>query len=326
MQKYRTGIVNNETLLNTMKLVSVQQGVALIMVLLVVTLATFIAVAMTTRQQLNIRRTANIIHSEQATLYALAGESWVKHILFDDGNNTTIDNFNEIWATALPPLPISGGFIQVQLEDLQSRFNLNNLVLDDQPSLPDILIFERLLTLLNLSPDLAQVVVDWIDSNQEPQLPHGAEDNVYLIKTPAYRTANRLLRSRSELRLLAGFDTDSYHQLLPYISVLPTRTAINVNTVPVPLLMALVEGLSETDAQTLIAARLEKPFNSLQDFLIQDALAGLKVETSNLALASHYFRFTASVQVERGKAYLNSILHRLPDRIEVVLRTQDTAW
>ncbi|BAP54552.1 type II secretory pathway, component PulK [Thioploca ingrica] len=307
-----------------MKIIVTQQGVALIIALLVVSFATLLAVAMTTRLQLDIARTANIIQGDQAYLYTLAGESWAKRILFRDGKNTTIDSLNEVWATSLLPLPLPGGVIQVQLEDLQSRFNLNNLVNNDQPNWLAITVFQRLLTVLDLPPELAAVVVDWIDSNNEPQLPNGAEENTYLAKTPAYRTANRPLRSPSEVRLLAGFDTDSYQKLLPYVTTLPTPTLININTASLPILRAVVTDLSEVNAQAIIATRQNQPFNSLPDFLVHEALAGLKVETNNLAVSSQYFLFTASVQIGRGKAQLSSILHRLPHTVQVIYRAQNT--
>jgi general secretion pathway protein K len=311
------------------------KGVALITALLVVALATLAAVAMTTRQQLDIRRTANVINGEQAYMYALGGESWVKRILLRDRKNSSIDSLNEVWATRLPPLPIPGGTIQAQLEDLQARFNLNNLVqanlvpanlvqAEQARAKDNIKIFKRLLRVLELSPTLAQVVVDWIDSDLDTLLPNGAEDNTYLTKTPAYRTSNTLLSSPSEIRLLAGFDKDSYQKLLPYVSTLPTTelTKINVNTAQLPVLMALVEGLSERDATALIAARDEKPFESIQDFLVHDALAGLGVDAKNLSISSAYFLLTGLVQIDRARAQLNSVLYRLSDQVRVVMRSQ----
>ncbi|MEN8216147.1 MAG: type II secretion system minor pseudopilin GspK [Pseudomonadota bacterium] len=299
-----------------------QRGVALIIALLVVALATFAAVAMTARQQLDIRRTTNVINGEQAYMYALGGESWAKRILLRDAKNSSIDSLNEVWATRLPALPIPGGTLQAQLEDLQSRFNLNNLVKEGQSSPEDIVLFERLLSILELSPEVAQVALDWIDSDLERRYPNGAEDNTYLIKTPAYRSSNTFFSNPSEIRLLTGFDKDSYQKLLPYISTLPTRTQINVNTAPLPVLMALVKGLSETDATALIAARDEKPFESVQDFLVHDALAGLKVEAKNLSVSSAYFLLTVQVQIDRARAQLSSVLHRLPDKVKIVMRSQ----
>jgi general secretion pathway protein K len=302
--------------------ISSQHGVALITALLVVALATLTAVAMTTRQQLDIRRTANVLNGEQAYLYALGAESWVKRILLRDAKHNQIDSFNDVWAMPLPPLPIPGGTVQGQIEDLQGRFNLNNLLENGQASLNDIRVFQRLLRVLELPPELAQVIVDWIDNDLEAQIPHGAEDNTYLAKTPAYRTSNTLFSSPTEIRLLAGFDQETCQKLLPYLSTLPTRTQINVNTAPLPILMALAEGMSDSDASTLIADREKKPFESTQDFIIHNALAGLKIETTHISVSSAYFLLNAEVEIERARAQLNSLLYREGNKINIIMRSQ----
>ena len=309
-----------------MKSYAIQNGVALITALLIVALATIITVAMTTRQQIDIRRTANIINSEQAYMYALGAENWVRRILLRDAKSNKIDSFNDIWAIPIPPLPIVGGVVQGQIEDLQSRFNLNNLIKEGQASAEDIIFFERLLAILELPPALAQVAVDWIDNDMEPQMPHGAEDNAYLTKTPAYRTSNTLFTNPTEMRLLAGIDNESYQKLLPYISTLPTYSPININTAPLEILMALVKELSESDAQTLIADREKKPFQSIQDFLIHDALAGLEIKANNLSVSSDYFLLTAQVQIDKAQTQLNSILYRSSDKVEIIMRSQGAIY
>jgi general secretion pathway protein K len=306
-----------------MKSFHTQKGVALITALLIVALATILTVAMTSRQQLDIRRTANLINREQAYMYALGGENWTKQILLRDAKNNQFDSFNDIWATPMPPLPILGGTVQGHVEDLQGRFNLNNLIKENQISKEDFTLFERLLQILELPPKLAQIVVDWIDNDMEPQLPYGAEDNTYLIQKHAYRTSNTLLSSPTEIRLLSGFEQKNYQKLLPHISTLPTRTPINLNTATLEILMALVEGLSDFEAQTLIASRDKKPFESVEDFLVHDALAGLSINANNnLSVSSDYFFLTVQVQIARTQIQLNSILHRLPNKVEIVLRSQ----
>jgi len=275
---------------------------------------------MTSRQQLDIHRTANIINGEQAYLYALGGETWAKSLLWRDAKNTKKDSLDEIWASHLPPLPITGGTIQAKLTDLQGFFNLNNLVTDGQANPDEMRIFARLLVILELPPTLTQVIVDWIDKDQDLTYPNGAEDETYLIKTPAYRTANTLLSHPSEIWLLAGFEREWVQKLLPYITTLPTHTLININTAPAPILMALVEGLTQADAATLIASREKQPFKKIQDFLTHSTLAGLTIETQSLAIASDYFLLTAQVQIDRTRSQLHSVLHRLPDQIAVISR------
>ncbi|NOX91397.1 MAG: type II secretion system minor pseudopilin GspK [Gammaproteobacteria bacterium] len=105
-----------------------QQGVALITALLVAALVTVVAVAMASRQQLDIRRTGNMLEADQAYMYALAAESWVSDMLKVDKQKTQIDTLTEDWAMKLPPIPIEGGVITGSVEDLQGRFNLNNLI------------------------------------------------------------------------------------------------------------------------------------------------------------------------------------------------------
>lgn len=303
-----------------MKYYPTQRGVALITALLIVTLATIIAVALTTRQQLDIRRTANILNDDQAYHYARGGESWASHILLRDDPHS--DHLNELWATPLPPLFISGGSLQGQLEDLQGRFNLNNLIKDGQVSDKDMTRLIRLLTLLELPSALAQVLGDWIDADADPSIPDGAEDNTYLAKNPAYRSANQPMRSPSELRLVAGMTEENYQKLLPYITVLPTYTLINVNTAPPLILQMLVPGLTAVDAQALITTRTEQPFANVKEFLVHDALAGLVVETDALSVTSDYFLFTAHVEIDRAQLQFTSVLHRTSARMAVVMRSR----
>ena len=300
-----------------------QRGVALIMVLLVVALATSLAVTMMTQQQLDIRRTTHLLNGEQAYLYALGAESWAKQILWHDEKN--VDHFKELWANPLPPLPILGGTLQGKIEDVQSQFNLNNLVqLEGEENQAQVLrdraVFGRLLVLLDLPPSIVQHIVDWIDADTIPHLPEGAEDNAYLAKTPAYRTSNTLLSSPSELALF--LDTDNYQKLLPYICTLPTRTKINVNTTSAFLLRALVDGLSLQETEMIVNHRDEKPFDTLREFLVHPALAGLKVEADSLTVSSEYFILSVQVNIDKTQITLNSLLHRTPRYMEVVMRSQ----
>ena len=61
-----------------------QRGVALVTALLVVSLVTVAAVAMATRQQVDVRRTANLLHGEQAYAHAVSAESWARVVLRRD--------------------------------------------------------------------------------------------------------------------------------------------------------------------------------------------------------------------------------------------------
>jgi len=302
----------------------IHAGVALITALLVVALATITAVAMLNQQQLEIRRTINVLNYDQATLYALGGETWAKRILLRDLQYSKIDSLQELWAIPLPATVVVGGSIQGQIQDLQRYFNLNNVIKEGRVSSEDVAFFERLLITLDLSPHLSQALIDWIDSDIELELPDGAEDDIYLLRKPAYRAANRPLQSPSELRLIAGFDQEIYLKLLPYITALPTYTALNINTASTVLLMALIEELSQTEAERLVADRDKQPFEEIQDFLQHDSLSGLILQPISLTNSSDHFICTTQAEITHVQLQLNSILYRSDQKITVIMRSQNT--
>ena len=77
------------------------------------------------------------------------------------------------------------------------------------------------------------------------------------------------------------------------------------------------------DVSALIVEREKKIFESPNDFIVHDALAGLTIDKNlNISVSSAYFLFKAEVQIDRGRALLNSTLHRLPDQVTVVARSR----
>ncbi len=298
-----------------------QRGVALVTALLVVALATTAAVSMVARQQVDIRRTGNLLEGEQAYLYLLGIEDWAAQILRDDRKDNDTDHLNEDWTTILPPIEVEGGQVGGFLEDLQGRFNINNLVENDQISGPDLRHFRRLLAALSLDAELAEPIADWLDSDINVLVPSGAEDDSYLSRDPAYRTANGPMVDVSELRLVAGVDTDTWEALAPYVTALPKRTEINVNTAPLPVMMSLAAGLTEADAEALVAARGDEGFQSANDFFKQQAVAGRK-NLAKITVSSNWFGIHGDVEVGRIRLRMHSTLWRDADGSRILRRAQ----
>ncbi|MCP5420621.1 MAG: type II secretion system minor pseudopilin GspK [Gammaproteobacteria bacterium] len=105
-----------------------QRGVALITALLIVFLCSLLATDLAWVQQLAIRRSSLLQHQQQARLYLLGAEQWAAVILQRDARAGDTDYPSEEWATVPPSLPVQGGAITGRIEDLQGRFNLNNLL------------------------------------------------------------------------------------------------------------------------------------------------------------------------------------------------------
>ena len=317
-----------------------QRGVALVTALLVVAIASTAAVAMVARQQVDIRRTGNLLEGEQAYLYLLGIEDWAARILRDDREDNNVDHLNEDWATILPPIEVEGGQVAGSIEDLQGRFNINNLMESGRVSAPDLQTFRRLLTALSLDPGLAEPVVDWLDTDINATVPSGAEDGVYLALDPAYRTANGLMADVSELRLVAGFSDPPprdmepacresgqakaksiYDVIVGCVTALPDRTAINVNTAPLPVMMSLADNLTKTDAETLVEARGDEGFKSQNAFFQQGVVAGRK-QFADITVSSDWFGIYGDVEVGRIRLRMHSTLWRGKNGVRRMRRAQ----
>ena len=298
-------------------------GVALVTALLVVALAATAAVTMASRQHFDIRRTANLLHSDQVMLYTKGAEGWAGKILKRDREDGEIDHLGEDWATLLPPIPIENGQMAGRLEDLQGRFNINSLIKEKKPDNLAIERFRRLLQAVELSPELASAVVDWVDSDINPTFPDGAEDNSYLGIEPPYRTANGYMGSISELRLVTEFDKESYEKLLPYVAALPGQTVININTASIPVLMSLYDGMKKEEAEQLEESRGEDGFKSVDEFLKHEVFAGRAVSAESLGTGSDYFMLTSDIRFGQIQQRYYSLLYRDKSGVtQVIMRSR----
>jgi len=286
------------------------QGVALITVLLVVTMATTAAVAMSSRQHIDIRRTENTLFIGQAAEYLSGIELWSQRILVKDRKDNKTDDNSEAWATRLPPLPVEGGYVTGYLEDLQGRININNLQQSDAAGEQTQARLKRLLAQLEINQGLINLLLDWIDADQEARFPEGSEDGYYLGLQPPYRAANRALQSSSELMLLKDMTQEQFDKLNPFISTLPQTTAININTASVEVLMTLADNLSATDIQALVKKREDKAYEKVADFLAEKVFAGKNISAEGLSVSSNYFLLHAEAGIGTLTRYRTCLFER----------------
>ncbi|MCF6364222.1 MAG: type II secretion system minor pseudopilin GspK [Gammaproteobacteria bacterium] len=308
-----------------------QSGVALITALLITALVTVAAVSMASRQQLDIRRTGNLMEADQAWQYALGVEAWARQVLAaDDHTRDTLDYLKDPWAAAVPSLPVEGGSVQGTVEDLQGRFNLNNLVdASGKPVPAQEKILQNLLervaatdAKLSLGPSLADVVVDWLDA--EPGVYRsGAEDGDYLNMEPVpYRAANRPMVSPSEMLALAGFSVRAVAKLTPLVATLPGPTTLNVNTAPEMVLISLDTKLTPPMAQQVVAYRKKTPFDSAADFTqYMQSEFGVTVDPKLVDVKSEYFLTNALATIGRTNVQLYSLLKRSNNKVTTLQRS-----
>lgn len=302
-----------------------QRGVAVLTAMLVVMLATLLAVNLAWETSLDLRRTENMLMQDQAHEYAEGAAAWAADILEEDARtqSANVDHPGENWAQRLPPLLVEGGALEGFLEDAQGRFDLNSLIdpVSGAKNEPAFAQFQRLLSALALDPDLADAVLDWLDPDQSPEL-QGAEDDRYTSRIPPYRAANFWFTSTTELLAVEGFDLEQFNLLSPHVTALPPSPTgephlININTATPAVLRSLGENLSEVDAEQLAANR---PYDQVEDLetLIDPALL------ARVGVASGYFRLVVTVSIGTTRVTLYSLLERGGQSVQVRLRTYNT--
>ena len=246
-----------------------QQGMVLILAMMVVALVTSLVVATSWQFELSMSRNENRWHGIQARMVLEGGEKLIGKLVLipdlddpsDDGN---ADHLQEIWMAPISR-EIDGGFISVNISDAQARFNINLLALQKVPS-PDPAVvalcnrdpelyeckysvsqrrFIRFLQVipLNEAPlttdqakEITDALIDWLDVDSIPNGYGGAEQDYYSGLEVPIVVSNGPMTSISELSLVKGFTPELYEKLLPYVIALPANgpneALLNINTMP----------------------------------------------------------------------------------------------
>ena len=315
-----------------------QSGLAIIMVLLIVALMITLIGLLTEQQHLLIRRISNQNISELGHQYATGVDAWASRVLHDD-QNTVVDYWGEDWARfgdppeiksedeyesfsldpssvkekePLPNIDFGVDGLAFKIEDLQGRFNLNNLANKD----PNFIRGQKRV-LINLFDvlevgDLEERVYlyaalrDWLDSNKERTSPAQAESSDYQIKKVPYYASDQKLTSIGELRFIDGFTNEVITTLEPYVVVLPIDNAkININTTAPEVLASLSNQtvIDMTQVDVFLQQRLDDAFIGFPTTTdAENAIIGVSADGSlavpnMLQTSSQYFQITSRVSL-----------------------------
>lgn len=311
-----------------------QRGVALIIALILVALATILATKLSFDGYLERQRSIGVLAAEQAMQFGLGAEALAADVLSQsNGQFTTLA---DAWAQPSQSIPITPsenpdgepiGAMQGSLEDMQGRFNLNSLahlttptqgapgqsVVPAQEDPQPLQQFQRLLIAVGLEPKWAGIARDWIDADQVAGSPDGAEDSVYTSQSPPYRTGNWPMMSPTELMNMPGFGWDRYRKIAPYVTALPTAVPkINICTAPAPVLESLSENLGGefSNPEFLANGRQKGCFPDI-DTLKKIAGSHDAAAIATVAVtASSFFRLTTRVTLGTSEFTLYSLLYR----------------
>ncbi len=252
-----------------------QKGVVLINVLVVLALTATVLVAMTRLSDLGIARSQLFSEATQGTALLEAGEATAIVALRRDMRDAPqADHLKEAWnAVAQEETDIEGGSFALAVDDEQGRLNLNALA-----GAAGLQILDRLVRALKLPPEVTVRI--------------------------AARIAQPVpLRSIGDLGVEAGLKPDEHDTIAPYLTLLPLRADLNMNTAPDLLLSALAS--NPVQARQLISARKR------QGFLTDADLRGAAyVPVQGTGLTSNYYRVTVRARIGTTEQGWQALLQR----------------
>ena len=312
------------------------------MAMLTVTLvATFAAAAMWQQW-----RASEVEAAERARVQAgwvLVGAlDWARLILREDARSGGADYLAEPWAVPLEEARLStflaadqnntGGkaddsddaqnaFLSGQMIDLQSRLNVTNLVLNGQLSVPAQLAFERLFSVLGLPPAQLSVLTENLllaSSGTATAATSAATGSTTgSLATPVTASAGNtdnalapLLPQRVGQLVWLGLSPATLAALRPYITLLPVRTPVNLNTASAEVLYAAIPGIEMADAQKLVTQRDRTHFSTLADAAqLLGAEAGA-LSPDQHAVASRFFEVRGRLRLDQTVVQERSVVQR----------------
>lgn len=194
-----------------------ERGVALITSLLVVALATTVAVGMAVRDHLQIQRADLLFTQDRIRGILLGGEVMARRLL------ERVPLADLPWEDCRsPPLPLVVDSIELtaRLENLHCRFNLNALQRDDDVVLRAFVdLVQRAGAEADrpippyLGEQLAAAIRDWMSAE--------TDDPVYRLRTPPERSGNRPFLMAAELNRVQGMNREMWDTLAPYVTAFP---------------------------------------------------------------------------------------------------------
>ena len=247
-----------------------ERGIALLLALLVLTLLVALILEFDAEARREYRDAAAFRDNFKATVLARAAVQAARGVLQQDilkkkQTGQSFDAPTDLWAFPIKNYAIGDGLLNAQIEDELGKLNLNDLAVsgDATAKAANVKKFKRLFELLQVNPDLVDVIVDWVDDN-EVQEPAGAESLYYQAQRPSYKAANNKLQTLLELRLIKGMTPEIIEKLSKVVTVFPIEGGkkVNINTAGPLILQALDPAITQSIATEIIQAR---PFKTVVD-------------------------------------------------------------
>ena len=321
-----------------------QRGVAIITALLLTTLSVTIVASLFWQQQVQVRSMENQrLHLQ--TKWILRGAlDWARLVLRQDGiDSRGWTSLNGVWNTPLAETRLDqyierervqgevfDATLQGRIIDACSRYNLMNLSTGRQINPEHVLIYQRLLRNLQLDPALAQRTAQAVAASAaRAEVPLGGAEQPPAQDPPQTPVAVEgvgspiALTQLDDLLAIPGYTIEIVNKLREFAIVLPeAATKVNVNTASPEVIAALVEGMSVSEANALVARRKQADYRGVTDFKAQLGARGENASMEPVDVKTTYFLVLSRIRLDRAALDAVALVNRkLDDRVQTT-----TVW
>jgi general secretion pathway protein K len=309
-----------------------QSGAALLAAMLTVMLvATFSAAALWQQW-----RASEVEGAERARVQAawvlIGALDWSRLILGEDGRAGGPDHLGEPWAVPLEEARLTSflsaeknvssdnleglpdAFLSGRIVDAQSKLNVLSLVDAGKPVPASVATFTRLFNLLGLPvSELNRMTTGLVsalatgtdaasgggDGGAAPLMPLEVSQLVWLGLSPSTAAA-----------------------LEPYVTVLPVKTTLNLNTASAEAISASMESLSIANARQLVERRTRSFFKTVDDANAGLPSGGSRFNATQHGVGTQYFEVRGRLRLDRTWVEEHSLVQRNGITVTTLWRTR----
>ncbi|WP_429300089.1 type II secretion system minor pseudopilin GspK [Paraburkholderia sp. GAS199] len=233
-------------------------------------------------------------------------------------------------------------FLSGSIEDAQAKFNLRNLVSSPAPGvlqldIEQIAAYQRLLVSLGVNSQLAKATAVQVRTSLAQSAtrfqtvtsavgapaavsPQGGGTGSNFTDKPGIEdgadnadAAPLQMTSVDSLLDVPGYTPEMVARLRPFVTVLPTVSAVNMNTASAEVVAAIVPGMNLSSAQAFVARRQTVFFHNVGD--VQLALRGagvqsVSIDPNEMDVNTNYFLIHGRVQHERAEVDRTTLVYR----------------
>ena len=279
-----------------------KDGIALIICLIVITLLSVFVIEYSFLSRIDANITGNWENERRAFYLAEGGVNFGIYLLKRDKAN--VDSLLDEWAEAVPPIPVDEGVIKLEINDEDGKININRLI-DKNGKLNRSLIIavKRLFLEFDVEPEVTLAILGRLEEEQDLPAESSGSDS-----------GTGFFRTKGELEKFAGLES-CFNCLTIYSS-----GKININTAPVPVLMALSKSINEELAKAIVRYRVSRPFSSVSQIgHVPGIMPDMVAEIKKLAtVKSTFFTVKCSALVNESWNTTEAVIGREKKGLKII--------